>query len=177
MGLFKDIWEEMPKARRTPVNFVLSLLFDQPFKLMVNVRLGQRFRKSWNPLCRLYSRFLKNRQMYKWSCDIAYTARIGKDVRFGHPLGIVVGNGSIIEDHVRIWQNVTLGSHGRGGEKKYPTIREGARIYAGAVIVGGVTVGKNAVVAANSVVNIDVPDGCVAAGVPCKIINKNESVS
>ncbi|UMY65843.1 MULTISPECIES: serine O-acetyltransferase [unclassified Flavobacterium] len=174
MGILKTIWNELPRGRRTFSGLILSLLFDQPFKIMVNIRLGQRFRRSPNPLLRLYSRWLKNRQMYRWSCDIAYSAKIGTGVKFLHPIGIVVGTHSVIGNNVRIWQNVTLGSHGRDGDKDYPTIGDGARLYAGAIIIGGITVGKDAVVAANAVVNIDVPDDCIAAGIPCKIINKKK---
>jgi serine O-acetyltransferase len=114
--------------------------------------------------------------MYKWSCDISYDIIIGKRVVFGHPVGIVIGNKTIIEDDVRIWQNVTLGSHGKQGEvKKYPIIKRRAKLYAGCKIIGGVTVGENAVVGANSVVNIDVPANSVAVGIPCKIFQKRNN--
>jgi serine O-acetyltransferase len=171
--LFKEILAELPPSKRSFAQVILSLMFSHPFKIMVNIRMGQKFSRSRNPFLRLYSRFLKNRQMYKWSCDISYNAKIGKRVIFGHPLGIVIGNNAVVEDNVSIWQNVTLGSHGKGkSKKKYPTVRQGAKIFAGAIIIGGVTIGKDAIVGANSVVNIDVPDGCIAVGIPSKIINK-----
>lgn len=175
MQIFKTIFLELPPAKRKPIQALLAFLFSHPFKIMVNIRLGQRFRKSWNPILRFYSRILKNRQMYKWSCDISYDTKIGKNVSFGHPIGIVIGNGSVIGDNVKIWQNVTLGSHGKKGiDKSYPVIKNGARIYAGAKIIGGVTIGENAVVAANAVVNIDVPDDSIAIGIPCKIIMRKK---
>ncbi|CBK75192.1 hypothetical protein CIY_25830 [Butyrivibrio fibrisolvens 16/4] len=40
------------------------------------------------------------------------------------------------------------------------------------VVVGTVTIGKHCVIGANSVVTQDIPDYCVAAGIPCKIIKK-----
>ena len=172
-SLFRTIIADLPPKKRTFLGFILSWMFNHPFKLMVNIRVGQRFSKSKNPFLRLYSRFLKNRQMYNWSCDISYNAKIGSGVVFGHPLGIVIGNNAIVENDVRIWQNVTLGSHGKSSaEKNYPTLKEGSRIYAGAIIIGNVVVGKDAVVAANAVVNIDVPDGSIAVGIPCRILNK-----
>jgi serine O-acetyltransferase len=172
-GLYRILISELNPKKRTFINVILNWLFNHPFKIMVNIRLGQRFSKSKNPFLRLYSRHLKNQQMYKWSCDISYNAKIGKGVVFGHPLGIVIGNNAIIEDNVKIWQNVTLGSHGKNSiDKDYPTIKEGAKIFAGAVIIGKITVGRNAVVAANAVVNINVPDDCIAAGIPCRIIKK-----
>src|SRR6185369_7328803 len=51
-------------------------------------------------------------------------------------------------------------------------LREGCWIGAGAVILPGVTIGRNAVVAANAVVTRDVPDRTVVAGVPARIIKQ-----
>lgn len=48
---------------------------------------------------------------------------------------------------------------------------DGCWIGIGAVILPGVTVGRNAVVAANAVVTRDVPDGAVVGGVPARILN------
>lgn len=51
-------------------------------------------------------------------------------------------------------------------------IQDGAWIGHGVVICPGVTIGRNAVVGANSVVREDVPDHCVAAGVPARIVRR-----
>lgn len=49
-------------------------------------------------------------------------------------------------------------------------IQDGAHIGIGAIIMPGVTIGKGAVIGAGSVVTRDIPDYCVAAGVPAKVI-------
>ncbi len=54
-------------------------------------------------------------------------------------------------------------------------IGDGTWIGTNAVIVGNVKVGKNCVVGANSVVLDDIPDYCVVAGVPVKIIKMYNS--
>lgn len=54
---------------------------------------------------------------------------------------------------------------------KGPTIRQGAKIGAGAIILPGVTVGRFALVGAGSMVTKDVPDYAVVAGNPAKVIN------
>lgn len=51
-------------------------------------------------------------------------------------------------------------------------IKEGAHIGVGAIIMPGVTIGKGAIVGAGSVVTKDVPDYCVYAGVPARIIKE-----
>jgi hypothetical protein len=65
--LLLDILSELPDGKRSFIQVILNWMFNHPFKIMINIRMGQRFSKSRNPFLRLYSRFLKNRQMYKWS--------------------------------------------------------------------------------------------------------------
>ena len=45
-------------------------------------------------------------------------------------------------------------------------------MFVGAKIIGGLRIGSNSIIGANSVVNIDIPDNSIAVGVPCKILNK-----
>ena len=52
------------------------------------------------------------------------------------------------------------------------TIEDNVWIGGGAIILPGVTIGKNAVIGAGSVVNKSIPENCVAAGNPCKVIKK-----
>jgi len=84
----------------------------------------------------------------------------------------VIGADVVLGNNITIFQNVTLGSDGkRGKEKTYPVIEDNVVIYAGSIIVGKVRIGKNAVVGAKTLVNIDVPPNSLAVGSPCKIIH------
>ena len=51
-------------------------------------------------------------------------------------------------------------------------IGDGSWICSSATICGGVTIGKNCIVAAGAVVNRDIPDNCIAAGVPARVLRK-----
>ena len=64
---------------------------------------------------------------------------------------------------------MTLGN-GRGGR---PTIGDGVRIYTGAIIYGGITIGDHAVIGAGAVVRKDVPPDCTVAGNPAFIVKRN----
>lgn len=83
-----------------------------------------------------------------------------------------------INDNVIISYGVFFACHGRH-QGHYPiVVDDGAYIGMRATVIskntaggeGGVTIGKNAVVGACTLVNKDVPDGCTAVGVPCRII-------
>ena len=80
--------------------------------------------------------------------------RIGK--KFSILPGVVIGNKHLEADDS--WVII--------GDKCY--IGLGARIF------GNVTIGNNVVIGANSVVTKNIPDNCIVAGIPAKIIKKNE---
>jgi acetyltransferase-like isoleucine patch superfamily enzyme len=87
--------------------------------------------------------------------------------------GVSLGPGVIIMTHNRYNFNAFLEeklAHTCG--VKDVLIKEGSGIKAGALIIHGITIGKNAVVGGNSVVNRDVPDNCFVAGVPAHKIKE-----
>ncbi|AYN68442.1 hypothetical protein D1013_14155 [Euzebyella marina] len=155
--------------------FILNYFYSPRFRVLLNHRIGKFFSQSNILFSNHLAAYYKRRLIVKRGCDISYNAVIGKKVAMPHPIGIVIGDGVIVEDHVSIFQQVTFGSHGKQKlQNSYPVIRKGARIYSGAKIIGGITIGENAVIGANSVVNIDVPPNSVAVGIPCRIIEKNK---
>lgn len=76
-----------------------------------------------------------------------------------------------IGKNCQIWQNVTIGKKVSGGKK--PIIGDNVKIYAGAIVMGNITIGNNVQIGANSVVNKSVPSDCVVAGNPARIIVRN----
>lgn len=71
-----------------------------------------------------------------------------------------------------IYQGVTIGTSKRYDDK-YPIIGNNVTIYAGAVVVGKIKVGDNAVIGANSVVLNDVLENTTVVGIPAKNIYAN----
>ena len=102
----------------------------------------------------------------KTGIDIHPGATIGKYLMIDHGTGIVIGETSIIGDHVKIYQGVTIGGLStRGGQslkgvKRHPTIEDNVTIYSGASILGGETViGEGTVIGANAFITSSVPAG------------------
>ena len=96
--------------------------------------------------------------------DINPGATIGKYFFIDHGTGIVVGETTVIGDHVKIYQGVTLGAlTTRGGQslrgkKRHPTIEDNVTIYAGASILGGETViGRDSVIGSNVFITHSIP--------------------
>lgn len=107
----------------------------------------------------------------KFNCRVPFLARIGEGTRLGiGGIGAVIHPRSIIGKDCVIAQNVTLGS--RAGGNGTPVIGNNVFIAPGAKCFGG-KIGSNVVVGANAVVLDEIPDNCVVAGVPARIISRD----
>lgn len=92
---------------------------------------------------------------------------------FPHPIGIVIHPDVKIGKNCTIYQNVTIGS-GKYSEKtnrNVPIIKDNVKVYANSVIVGGVTIGNNAVIGAGAIVLKDVEDNTTVVGNPARAIH------
>ena len=101
--------------------------------------------------------------------DINPGATIGEYFFIDHGTGIVIGETTIIGNHVKLYQGVTLGALSpRGGHavvgKRHPTVGDNATIYSNASILGGETViGANSVIGGNSFLTSSVEDNTKAS--------------
>ena len=87
--------------------------------------------------------------------------------------GVSLGPGVIIMTHNRYNHNAFLEEHlAHTCGIKEVLIKEGTGIKAGALIVHGITIGKNSVVGGNAIVNRDVQDNSFVAGVPARLIKE-----
>jgi serine O-acetyltransferase len=100
----------------------------------------------------------------KTGIDINPGANIGEYFFIDHGTGIVIGETTVIGNHVKIYQGVTLGAlstmkgQALSGVKRHPTIEDNVVIYANTTILGGDTVvGHDSVVAGNTFVTKSVP--------------------
>ena len=115
-------------------------------------------------------------------CDYGYHIEVGDNFFANYNFIVLDGNYVRIGDNVWIAPNVGIYAAGHpfdvderigGLEYAFPvTIGDNVWIGGGVQIIGGVTIGANAVVAAGSVVIRDVPEGTLVAGNPCRVIRK-----
>ena len=90
--------------------------------------------------------------------DIHPGAVLGRGLFIDHGTGVVIGETACIGANVKIYQGVTLGALSFPkdacgmiikGAKRHPTIEDNVTIYAGATVLGAVTIGKNSVIGGN----------------------------
>lgn len=112
--------------------------------------------------------------------DFGQFIRLGKKVFINSGCMFMDRGGIMIEDHVFIGPNVNVitENHAENPELRHNVygkpilIKRNAWIGATAVILPGVTIGENAIVAAGSIVTKDVPDNTIVGGNPAKIIRE-----
>ena len=104
--------------------------------------------------------------------DIHPGARIGSHFFIDHGTGVVIGETAVIGNNVRIYQAVTLGAKRfpanadgtlQKGLPRHPVVEDDVVIYAGATLLGRITIGKGAVIGGNVWLTHDVPPGARVA--------------
>lgn len=145
-------------CRATVANFIKACTRERTFRNLFYYRIGE-YRAA----------------LVKWLLPPEHTLHIwcpeiGPGAHFEHNYATYLNAERIGSDFYCL-QLVTLGN-GRGGR---PTIGNNVRIYTGAIVFGGITIGDNAVIAAGSVVREDVPPNTTVAGNPASIIKKRDS--
>ncbi|MFG6460478.1 serine O-acetyltransferase EpsC [Roseateles sp. DXS20W] len=102
--------------------------------------------------------------------DIHPGATIGAGCFIDHGTGVVIGETAVLGRRVRIYQNVTLGAKsfptdGDGnllkGQPRHPIVEDEVVIYAGATVLGRVTIGRGAVIGGNVWLTRSVAPGSV----------------
>lgn len=155
---------EHDPAARSPIEIVLLY---PGFKALRSHRKAQWFLNHNMPFL---ARMISQRTAHKTGIEIHPGAKIGRRVCIDHGSGIVIGETTEIGDDVMIYQGVTLGGTGKDLGKRHPTIENGVMIGAGAKVLGPITIGKNAKVAAGAVVVKDVDPNCTVVGVPGEVV-------
>lgn len=112
--------------------------------------------------------------------DFGQFISMGKKVFINSGCMFMDRGGITLEDEVFIGPNVNLITENHAEQPKLRhnvytkpiLIKRNAWIGAAAVILPGVTIGENAIVAAGAVVSKDVPDNAIVGGVPAKVIRQ-----
>ncbi len=103
--------------------------------------------------------------------DINPGAQIGESFFIDHATGIVIGETTIIKNHVKLYQGVTLGALSVSKElkntKRHPTVEDNVTIYANAIILGGETIiGANSIIGGNAWLTSSVAENSIVSHDP-----------
>ena len=158
-------------------SFVNRYFLAPGFKYSLWMRLANCLRHEsliWRPayyLCRV----ILHRCSVRYGISIPYNTRIGPGLYIGHYGGIVVNDEVVIGHDCNINHEVTIGVKYGGKNPGVPVIGDRVYLGPGCKVIGGICVGNDVAVGANSVVVDSVPDFGVAVGVPAKVISSKGS--
>jgi serine O-acetyltransferase len=136
---------------------------------MIHYRLAHRLYGLGLPLL---ARIISELAHAATGIDIHPGAKIGAGFFIDHGTGVVIGETAIIGQRVRLYQAVTLGAKRfptnadgtlQKGLPRHPILEDDVVIYAGATVLGRITIGKGAVIGGNVWLTHDVPAGARVA--------------
>ncbi|MCK3685404.1 serine O-acetyltransferase EpsC [Maribellus sp. YY47] len=172
-----ELIEFLPEMRRQLVTDVEATFLNDPaaknygevifsypgIRAITNYRLAHRLLQLEVPLL---PRIISEMAHSETGIDIHPKAQIGESFTIDHGTGVVIGSTSIIGCNVKIYQGVTLGAKSFPldesgnpikGIPRHPIVEDDVVIYAGATILGRVTIGKGSVIGGNVWVTNDLP--------------------
>lgn len=149
-GFWALFWHRFGNARMAIGSRVLRAPFTLLYRLM-------------SKLCEIFC-----------GISLPYTVIVGRRVVLEHFGGMVLV-ADRIGDEVIIRQNTTFGIARHDEPQSRPAIGNRVDVGVGAVLVGAITIGDDAVIGANAVVVKDVPAGAVVGGVPARVIKNAKS--
>jgi serine O-acetyltransferase len=116
--------------------------------------------------------FLSNMMLRHYTLKYGFQigGKIGEGFYIGHFGTIIVSVNSMIGKNCNIAPGVTIGASRRGEKKGAPVLGDFVWIGTNAIIVGGITIGSDVLIAPGAYVNFDVPDHSLVIGNPGKIV-------
>lgn len=137
-------------------------------------RTAQKHHKT--PVLGLFWRLVLRHFQIKYGFQIYPETQIGEGLYLGHWGFLVINPKVKIGKNCNIAQGVTIGQQNRGKNVGYPELGNEVWIGPNAVIVGGIKIGNNVLIAPNTYLNTDVPDNSVVMGNPATI-SPNENAT
>ena len=162
----KDLYRyegERSKLRKT---FLRYLFFTPGFQFTYFFRKASNAKSS---IAKVFWTILHRLCMWKFGIQIPVGTEIGEGFRIAHFGTIVVNPSARIGKNFTISQGALIGNSG-GKHPGSPQIGESVFVGANAIVIGGITVGDNCMIAPGSFVNFDVPEDSIVIGNPAKVI-------
>jgi len=149
--------------------YLVPFLYYKGFHALQAYRVAHRL---WEQGRHTLAAHFQNRISETFGVDMHPAARIGSGILIDHGTSVVIGETAVIEDHVSLLHEVTLGGTGKESGDRHPKVRRGVLIGAGAKILGNIEIGTGAKVGAGSVVLTNVPPHTTVAGVPARVVGR-----
>lgn len=177
--------ETLPKGHETPftpqqryLHFLWDLLDRVPLGVIVPFSIPFRRMIAKYLFCRCGDAFIAEEQVrfnFGQFIEVGDSVFLNRGVFLDSKGGIVLGNFVALAEEVKIFTHSHSEASHMVREYHKVIVEDYAKVYAGATILPGVTIGKEAIVASGSMVNQNVPPGMVVAGSPARVIRERRT--
>ena len=157
-------------GRTDTAAFLSTFLGNRAFRRLWYYR---RYRRAGR-VGRLLLSFCGRRLSRHLSVELPWPAEVGRGLLLLHPTGITFQSKCRVGENCTILKGVTIGN-AKTGRPGSPTIGNNVYIGMNSSVVGGVTIGNDVMIAPNTFVNFDVPDGMLVLGSPGQIHKKEKA--
>jgi serine O-acetyltransferase len=175
-GVVIDLLRALPELRRLldgdvaaayegdpAAKSIEEVIFSYPsIEAIVAYRIAHVLHRAGVPMI---PRIITESAHSRTGIDISPGAQIGERFFIDHGTGVVIGETTVIQNRVKLYQGVTLGAlsvrrRDESSAKRHPTLEDDVTIYAGATVLGGDTViGKGSIIGGNVWLTKSVPPG------------------
>ena len=124
---------------------------------------------------RLYYTLKLKLMSYRTQIQIPARTQIGEGFYIGHTGRVILHPDAKLGKNINLGTGVTIGQENRGSRKGAPTLLGDCWVGTNSVIVGGVTIGEDVLIAPLTFVNFDVPPHSIVVGNPAKIIHRENA--
>jgi len=172
----KKFFEDVARYKKNhSLKFGIELIFNLDFWPIILIRLEelqQHLRGPLTIILKIILLVIRPIIQAASGTRIFYGAQFGGGLLLHTSVGIVIASKVKIGNNCTILSQVAIAHKGDGKGLGAPKIGDNVKLMNGCKIIGPITIGNNCIIGANAVVLTDIPDNCIVAGVPAKIIKK-----
>ena len=158
-------WKFLPGGARIIYNHVFRFLW-----------ISRNYQNSQNKIVKKLYKFCAHHMTNKYGLEIDFSStKIGRGIQLVHAYNITVDSQTIIGDYAVLFKGATLGNVRSGKRAGSPKLGRNVVVGINAFVCGGIEIGDDVLIAANSFVDVDVPSHSLVFGNQAIIKHKDNA--
>ena len=150
----------------------IKALWNPGFRYLFFFRLIQ---SSNSKIIINFLKLILRHYQFKFGYQIHPSTKIGKGFYIGHFGSIIINSNAVIGENCNISSGVIIGSAGRNNKKGVPSLSNKVWVGSNAIIVGGINIGNNVLIAPGTFINKDIPDDSLVFGNPFIVKHRKDA--